>query len=143
MQSLDEVVYRLHERHRSGLFLYQLTKKAALFQLFYHIKRSMAPLCRKLCAQFPVFVTPWHRQSIPIDQRKIAIGRKHSAETWKRYFPLHPVNARSRCNQGIWRGKRHLLHLPINPMQTMMIPIMNLLAIFNHMIWNTYSINSL
>src|SRR5215469_2658653 len=31
MQSLDEIVYRLEERHRSGLFLSQLTKKAALF----------------------------------------------------------------------------------------------------------------
>src|SRR5258708_12826444 len=118
MQSLDEVVYRLDERHRSGLFLSQLTKKAALFQLFYHIKRSMAPLCRKLCAQFPVFVTPWHRQSIPIDQRKIAIGRKHTAETWKRYFPLHPVNAQPPSTTPKCRIKRHLPHLPLNQLTT-------------------------
>src|SRR5258707_316909 len=133
MQSLDEVVYRLDERHRSGLFLSQLTKKAALFQLFYHIKRSIAQLCRKLCAQFPVFVTPWHGKGVPIDQRKIAMGCKHGAETWKRYSPLHQVNARPRRNQGIWRSKRHLLHPPINPMQTRMIPIVKLLAFLDHM----------
>src|SRR5215469_13855897 len=71
------------------------------------------------------------------------MGRKYGTETWKRYLPLHPVNARSRCNQGIWRSKRHLLHPPVNPMQTRMIPVVKLLASLDHMLREIDRIDSL